>query len=72
LNAVEFSEVNIVRYILFSRITSWVEEIIGDSQYGFRRNTSSTDQISCIRQILGKKLEYNGTVYQLLTDFKKA
>jgi hypothetical protein len=31
-----------------------------------------TDQIFYIRQIPEKKWEYNGTVYQLHTDFKKA
>jgi hypothetical protein len=31
-----------------------------------------TDQIFYIRQILEKKWEYNGTVYQLFIDFKKA
>jgi hypothetical protein len=30
------------------------------------------DQIFCIRKILEKKCEYNGTVHQLFIDFKKA
>jgi hypothetical protein len=30
------------------------------------------DQIFYIRQLLEKKLEYNGTVHQLFIDFKKA
>jgi hypothetical protein len=47
-------------------------EIIRDHQCGFRRNRSTTDQIFYIRQILEKKLEYNGTVHQLFIDFKKA
>jgi hypothetical protein len=38
----------------------------------FRRNRSTTDQISSIRQILGKKWEYNETVHELFIDFKKA
>jgi hypothetical protein len=33
---------------------------------------STTDQIFYIWQILEKKWEYNGTVHQLFTDFKKA
>jgi hypothetical protein len=41
-------------------------------QYGSRRNRSTIDQIFCIRQILEKKWEYNGTVRQLFIDFKKA
>jgi sorting nexin-29 len=31
-----------------------------------------TDEIFCIWQTLEKKWEYNGTVYQLFIDFKKA
>jgi hypothetical protein len=53
-------------------LTPYVDEIIGDHQCGFRRNRSTTDQIFCIRQILEKKWEYNGTVHQLFIDFKKA
>jgi hypothetical protein len=33
---------------------------------------STTDQIFCIRRILKRKWEYNGTVHQLFIDFKKA
>jgi hypothetical protein len=33
---------------------------------------STTDQIFYIHQTLEKKWEYNGTVYQLFTDLKKA
>jgi hypothetical protein len=58
--------------ILLSRLTPYVDEIIGDHQYEFRRNRSTTDQIFCIRQILEKKWEYNGTVHQLFIDFRKA
>jgi sorting nexin-29 len=49
-----------------------VNEIIGDHQCGFLRNRSTTDQIFYIRQILEEKWEYNGTVYHLFIDFKKA
>jgi hypothetical protein len=35
-------------------------------------NTSTTDQIFCIRQILERKWEYNKTVYELFVDFEKA
>jgi len=43
--------------ILLSRLTLYAEEIIGDHQYGFRRNRSTTDLIFCIVQILEKKWE---------------
>ena len=35
------------------------KEIIGDHQWGLRRNRSTTDHIFCIHHILGKKWEYN-------------
>jgi hypothetical protein len=58
--------------ILLSRLSLYIHEIIGDREYGFRRNTSTTDQIFCIRQILEKKWEYNETVHQLFMDLNKA
>jgi len=41
--------------ILFSRLSPHAEEIIGDHQCAFRRNTSTTDHILCIRQLLEEK-----------------
>jgi hypothetical protein len=60
----------ILSNILLSRLTPYVDEIIGDHQRRFRRNRSTTDQIFCICQILEKKWEYNGTAHQLFIDFK--
>jgi hypothetical protein len=40
--------------ILLSRLSPYIDEIIGDHQFGFRRNGSTTDKIFCIRQILEK------------------
>jgi len=57
--------------ILFSRLTPYTEEIIGDHQCGFKRNRSSIDHIFCIRQIFEKKEEYDEAVYQLFIDLKK-
>jgi hypothetical protein len=62
----------ILSNILLSRLSPYVDVVIGDHQCGFRRNRSTTDQIFCIRQILEKKWEYNKTVHQLFVDFKKA
>jgi hypothetical protein len=58
--------------MVLARLTPYADEIIGDHQCGFWHNRSTTDQIFCIRQILEKKWEYNGTVHQLFIDFKKA
>jgi hypothetical protein len=63
---------NILSNILLSWLSPYIEEIIGDHQCEFQRNRSTTDQIVCIRQIQGKKWEYNETVHQLFIDFKKA
>jgi hypothetical protein len=42
----------ILSNISLSRLSPYVDEIIGDHQCGFRRNRSTTLQIFCIRQIL--------------------
>jgi sorting nexin-29 len=63
---------NILSNILLSRLIPHADEIIGDHQCSFRSNRSNTAQIFSIRQILEKKWEYNGTVYQLYIDFLKA
>jgi hypothetical protein len=44
----------ILSNVLLSRLSPFIDEIIGDHQCGFRRNRSATDQIFCIRQILEK------------------
>jgi hypothetical protein len=62
----------ILSNILLARLTPYADEIIWDHHCGFRRYRATTDQIFNIRQILGKKWEYNGTVHQLFIDFKKA
>jgi hypothetical protein len=62
----------ILSNILLSRLSPYIDEVIGDHQRGFRRNRSTTDQIFCIRQILEKRWEYNETVHQLFVDLKKA
>jgi hypothetical protein len=45
----------ILSNILLSRLSPYIDEIIGDRQCGFRRNRSAIDQIFCICQILEKK-----------------
>ena len=63
----------ILSNISLARLNPHAEEIIWDHQCGFRRRRSTTDNtsISCIRQTLKKKWEYNEAVHQLLIDFKK-
>jgi hypothetical protein len=52
-------------------LLSWLSPyIVGDHQYGFPSNRSTTDEVSCIYQILEKKWEYNKTIHQLFISFK--
>jgi hypothetical protein len=46
----------ILSNILPSRLSLYIDEIIGDHQCGFRRNSLTIDQNFCIRQILEKKI----------------
>jgi hypothetical protein len=62
---------NILLIILLSMSSPNVDEIIWDHQCGFQRNSSTTDQIFCIRQILEKKWEYKDIAHKLFIDFKK-
>jgi hypothetical protein len=58
--------------ILLSRLSPYIDEIIGHHQCGFQCSGSTTNRIFCVRQILEKKWEYSVTVHQLFVDFKKA
>jgi len=55
----------ILSNILLSRLIPYAEEIMGDHQCGFRRNTSATDHIFCIRQMLEKN---GNTVRQCISS----
>jgi hypothetical protein len=59
----------IVFNILVSRVSPYIDEIIGDHQCGFGPNRSTTYQISCI-PLLEKNWEYNETIHQLFINFK--
>jgi hypothetical protein len=58
----------ILSNILLSRLSPYIDEIIGDNQC----NGSTTDQNVCTREILEKIWECNEIVYQQFTGFKKA
>jgi hypothetical protein len=62
---------NFIQYTC-SRLTPYVDKIIGYNECGFQCNISAANQIFCIHQILKKKWEYNGTVHVLFVDFEKA
>jgi hypothetical protein len=46
----------IVSNILLSRLSPYIDEIIGDHKCGFRGTRSTTNKIFCTRQILEKKM----------------
>jgi hypothetical protein len=59
--------------IFLSRLTPYVDEIIGDHQCAFRLNRSNIlIRYSAFVMLLERKWQYNGTVHQLFIDFKKA
>ena len=62
----------ILSSILLSRLTPCAQEIIGDRQYGFQCNRSTTEHVFYICQTLEKKWEFIGAVHQLFIDFKRA
>jgi sorting nexin-29 len=62
----------IVSNIFVSRLIPCMDEIIGKHNCLFLSNSSTTDPIFCICQMLNKKWEYNRTVHQLFIHFKKA
>ena len=62
----------IYAYILYQRLSPYMESTVGEYQGGFRVGRSTTDQLFSIRQILEKCKEYNIELHQLFVDFKAA
>ena len=54
------------------RLTPYAKEIVGDHQWGFWWNRSTTDHTFYIHKILEKNWEYFEAVHQLFMDFKIA
>jgi len=48
-------------------LTPYSKQIIWDYRCGFSCNRSTTDQIFCIRQILGEKLNWSGGVLPVVS-----
>ena len=61
-------------YILNKRLTDWVEEnnVLNESQAGFRRNYSTVDHIYCLLTLVQKQLSNHQKLYAAFVDFKKA
>ena len=62
----------ILSNILFARISSFAENIIGNYQCGFQKNRSTTNQIFTLRQILEKTKEFGIEIHHLFIDFRSA
>ncbi|GFY13053.1 reverse transcriptase domain-containing protein [Trichonephila clavipes] len=58
--------------LLFARLQSYTDEVIGNYQCGFRPQRSTIYQIHTLRQILEKTKEYNIKTFHLFVDFKAA
>ena len=58
--------------MLFTRISIFAENIIGNCQCGFRKNRSTVNQIFTLRQILEKTEESGTETHNLFIDFKSA
>ena len=65
------STYKILSNILPSKLTPYAGEVIGDQQFEFRLNRSSTNRIFLIREILGRPRGQNEAVHLLLIDFKR-
>ena len=55
-----------------SRLQDVVEEVLPDSQCGFRRGRGCVDMIFCARQMIEKAVEHSTKIFMLFIDLQKA
>ena len=58
--------------IIQDRLQSIVEEVLPDSQCGFRKGRGCIDMIHVARQLIEKSLEHDSELYILFVDLQKA
>uniref|UniRef100_A0A8D8R0B9 Craniofacial development protein 2 n=1 Tax=Cacopsylla melanoneura TaxID=428564 RepID=A0A8D8R0B9_9HEMI len=58
--------------VIYNRLTVLAEEVLSDTQCGFRQNKSTTDMVFSIRQLIEKTLEQNSKLCIAFIDFTKA
>ena len=58
--------------IIQSRLQNVAEEVLPDSQCGFRAGRGCADMIFCARQLVEKASEHNTKLYFLFVDLRKA
>jgi hypothetical protein len=71
-NLIPNTAYKILATVVNNRLTTYVEDLLSQEQNGLRRNRSTTDNISIMRQILEKCYEYNIEMRLLFIDFKQA
>ena len=62
----------IIARIVYKRLLPYAEPVLGEYQAGFRSNSSTSDQIFTLRQVLEKRWEYNKSSHLIFIDFKQA
>jgi sorting nexin-29 len=58
--------------ILYTRLKTYAEKIIGSYQCSFREGKSTIDQLQALRQILEKTREHKISIFHLFIDYKAA
>lgn len=59
--------------ILLNRLNAHItQDIVPETQCGFRNNRSTVDMIFCLRQLQEKCIEHNQSLYVVFVDFTKA
>ena len=58
--------------LLQCRLQQVSEDVLPESQGGFRRGRSCTDQIFCVRQIVEKLYEHRSKAFLIFVDLRKA
>ena len=62
----------LTRIILSRLIHSIAEDVLPESQCGFRKNRSTTDMVFVARQLQEKCIEQHGSLYMVFVDLTKA
>ncbi len=58
--------------LLQKRLQKMAEEVLPDSQCGFRSGRGCIDMVYCVRQLVEKAREHNTQVFMLFIDLRKA
>ena len=58
--------------VLNDRLQLVVEEVVSDTQRGFRTGKGCVDMIFCVCQLVEKAIEHNTKIFLLFVDLRKA